>query len=294
MLLGKKTLWVAIAAPRPLGRGWVGRVDARSGRLLGTVRLPVSPYQLAYGFGSLWVTGETDDERYRGVLRIDPRSGRVLAVIRSSRPQVGSKLAATSDAIWVNGADIFPKGHEEKAGVRYVYKIDPRRNAIVRRVRLASTTTIALLGEGTSLWATGWGAVVKLSTSGRVLFEQRFGGSGWSIARTRGAVWVAEPWFGGPLDRRQNRPSRRVLKIATSGPQRVTVIELPGQPGGVSAAVDVVWLSAVGLPLARLDARATPPIVTEVTVNLKPSWIEAFPGGVWVAELGRNRVSKIC
>jgi hypothetical protein len=294
MLLTDDVLWVAIAAGRPSGRGAVARVDARSGRLLGTVPLPVNPYQLALGFGSLWVTGETNDRRYRGVLRIDPRSGRVLTVIRSSMPPVGSKLAATSDAVWVNGADVYPKGQEEKAGVRYVYKIDPRRNAVVRRVRLATTTTIALLGEGDSLWATGWGAVVKLSRSGRLLFEQRFGGSGWSMARTRGAVWVAEPWFGGPLDRRQNRPSRRLLKIATSGPRRVTILELPGQPRGVSAAAGVVWLSAIGLSLARIAAAETPPVVTEVPVNLTPTWLEAFPGGVWVAELEKKRVSKIC
>jgi hypothetical protein len=272
----------------------VARVDARNGRLVATVRLPVNPYQLAYAFGSLWVTGETLDRRYRGVLRIDPRSGRVLSVIRSSRPPVGSKLTATSDAVWVNGADVFPKGHEEKAGVRYVYKIDPRRNAVVRRVRLGSTTTIALLADGDGLWATGWGAVVKLSRSGGVLFEQRFGGSGWSIARTQGAVWVAQPWFGGPLDRRQNRPSRRLLQITTVRPRRVTVLELPGQPAGVSAAGSVVWFSALGLPLARIDTRRAPLQVTEVPVRVRPTWLEAFSGGVWVAEAERRRISKIC
>jgi hypothetical protein len=194
--------------------------------------------------------------------------------------------------VWINGADIYPKGHQEKAGVRWVYKIDPLRNAIVRQVRLASTTTIDLLGEGDSLWATGWGAVVKLSRSRRVLFEQRFGGSGWSMMLTPGAVWVAEPWFGGPLDRRQNRPAKRLLKIARSGPRQVTVVELDTQPGAVSAAGGVVWISGNG-GVARIAATDTPPTLT-TAVDLVPSYLEAVPGGVWVSELDRNRVSKVC
>jgi hypothetical protein len=293
LLLKENDLWVSVAAPRASGRGAVARVDARSGRLERVLRLPVDPDQLAVGFGSLWVTGATNEQRYRGVLRIDPRSGRVLRVIRGPRA-LGSKLAATSRAVWVGGADIYPKGHSEKAGVRFVYEIDPRRNAVVRRVRLpGQATVIALAGAGSSLWSVGWWGVVKLSASGRVLFRHPIDGSGWSLALTPGVVWVAQPWLGERPVRRQDSPTRRLLRIPVAAPSRETVVDLETQPGGVSAAAGVVWVGGNGR-LARLDAAEVPLTLTDVPVNVTPTYHVAFPGGVWVSELHANRVSKIC
>jgi hypothetical protein len=286
-------LWVAVAAPRVSGRGAVARIDARTGRLERVLRLPIDPYQLAVGFGSLWVTGQTNDLRYRGVLRVDPRSGRVARVIRGPRA-LGSKLAATSRAVWVGGADIYPRGHPEKAGVRFVYEIDPRRNAVVRRVRLpGQATVIALAGAGSSLWSVGWWGVVKLSASGRVLFRHPIDGSGWSLALTPGVVWVAQPWLGERPVRRQDRPARRLLRIPVAAPSRETVVELRNQPGGVSAAAGVVWVGGNG-QLERLNATQPQPTPTSVRVKLIPVYHAAFPGGVWVSERYANRVSKVC
>jgi hypothetical protein len=293
LFLKGNDLWVAVAAPRVFGRGWVARVDARSGRLERVLRLPVDPDQLAVGFGSLWVTGATNEQRYRGVLRIDPRSGRVLRVVRGPRA-LGSKLATTSRAVWVGGADIYPKGHSEKAGVRFVYEIDPRRNAVVRSVRLpGQATVISLVGDGSSLWSVGWWGVVKLSASGRVLFRHPIDGSGWSLALTPGVVWVAQPWLGERPVRRQDRPARRLLRIPVAAPSRATVVELETQPGGVSAAAGVVWVGGDGR-LARLDAAQVPPTLTSVPLSLTPTYHVAVPGGAWIAERDANRVSKIC
>jgi len=270
-------------------------------RLLGSTRapvrrifrLPVNPYQLASGFGSLWLTGETTNRRYRGLLRLDPNTGRMLHVIRGPK-ELGSKIATTLDAVWIGGADIYPQGHSERAGVRFVYKIDPQRNTVVRRVQLpAQATVIDLAGAGHSLWAVGWWGVNKLSASGRVLFRHPIDGSGWSLAVTPKAVWVAQPWFGTRPVRRQNRPAQRLLRIATSGGRRVSTIDLQTQPGGVSAADGVVWVSANG-GLARIDATEVPPTLSQTLVDLIPSYQEAFPGGLWVSHLHANRVSKIC
>jgi Polyphosphate kinase C-terminal domain 2/Polyphosphate kinase C-terminal domain 1 len=174
-LLSRKTLWVAIAAsrPGPVG-GRLVRIDAHSGEVERVLRLPVDPYQLAFGFGSLWVTGYTSNRKYQDrLLRIDPTTGRVLRAIRGPRV-LGSKVATTSAAVWINGADIFPNGHSERAGIRFVYKVDPRRSAVVRRIQLPSqATVIDLMGAGSSLWSVGWWGLVKLSASGRVLFHEK-------------------------------------------------------------------------------------------------------------------------
>ena len=257
-------------------------------------RLPINPYQLAFGFGSLWVTGETNNRRYQGrLLRIDPSTGRVLRRIHGPET-LGAKIATTSDAVWIGGADVYSPGHSELAGVRFVYKIDPRRNAVVRRVQLpAQATVIDLLGDGPSLWSVGWWGVVKLSAAGRVLFVQRIDGSGWSLALTPGAVWVPQPFFGSRPVRKQNRPARRLLRIATSGVPRISVMELQTQPGHASAAGGVVWVTANG-GLARIDAAETPPTLTKVAVNFSPNYHEPFAGGLWVSDLRANRIHKIC
>jgi len=134
---------------------------------------------------------------------------------------------------------------------------------------------------------------VRLSASGRVLFRRPIDGSGWSLALTPGVVWVAQPWFGQRPLRRQDRPARRLLRIPVAAPSRANVVELQTQPGGVSAAAGVVWVGA-NAGLARLDAAQLPPALEPISVDVEPNYHAAFPGGVWVSELHRNRVSKIC
>jgi hypothetical protein len=248
---------------------------------------------VALGFGSLWLTGDTTDRRYRGLLRLDPSTGRVLQVIHGPK-QLGSKIATTLDGVWVGGADIFPQGHSERAGVRFVYKIDPQRNSVVQRVQLpGQATVIDLAGSGHSLWVAGWWGVSKLSASGRVLFQQPIDGSGWSLAVTAKAVWVAQPWFGTRPVRQQNRPAQRLLRIALAGRPRVSKIELQTQPGGVSTAEGVIWVSANG-GLARLNETEVPPTLRKTSVRLIGGSQAAFAGGLWISHLHENRVSKIC
>ena len=132
--------------------------------------------------------------------------------------------------------------------MHWIYKIDPRRNTVVRQVYLGPTTALDFAADGGSVWVSGWGGVVKVSRSGRLLFQQRFDGVGWSLARTPGAVWVTQPFSGNRRGAPQ-RPLRRVLRVATSGPQKVTAIDLSVQPGDVSAAG---W-DRLGRPVRRRE-----------------------------------------
>jgi len=293
LLLTKRTLWAAIAGPGPARPGMLARVDARTGRVQRLFHLPTNPYRIAYAFGSLWVTGEASPSarRYAGaVLRLDPRTGRILHVIHGPI-LLGSAIAATREGVWVGGGDVYARGHPEKAGVRFVFRIDPKRNAVVQRVQLRSTTVIDLLGEGRFLWATGWGAVVKVSPFGREVFRQRFYGSGWSLARAPNAVWVAQP-FSGTRNPRTQRPVRKLLE-ATIRPPRLTVNELEAPPGLLSSAVGVVWMSAPG-GLVRIVGAHHPVTLEPVPVGVVPNHIAAFAGGVWGAVPRERRLIKIC
>jgi hypothetical protein len=216
----------------------------------------------------------------------------VLRVIRGAHP-LGSALAATTRGIWVGGADTFPKGHEERSGVYFTYRIDPRRNAVVRRVRLRSTV-IDLVGDGAALWVAGWVAVPKLSESGRVLFRQPIAGSGWSIARAGDGVWVTHTFNG---SRRDRRPpvARELYRIRERSKPHLTRIPLDESPWGVSAAGDVAWVAAGRSPHEVLwldDTQAPSP--TAVPISGIVRGIQAVPSGAWVAQLRPNQLSRIC
>lgn len=271
----------------------LARVDAVSGRVERTFRLPVNPYRIAYGFGSLWLTGEARavTRRYAGaVLRLDPRTGRILRVIHGPI-LLGSAIAATPDGIWVGGGDVYPEGHPDRSGVRFVFKIDPRRNAVTQRIRLRSTTVIDLLADGRAIWATGWGAVVKVSPRGRVLYERRFYGSGWSLARSPNAVWVSQPFSGNRFPRTQ-RPVRRLLQ-GTITPPRLTVTELEAPPGLLDSAAGIVWMTGPG-GLIRIPASQRPLTLQRIPVPALPDHVAAFAGGVWGSVHHTHRLVKIC
>lgn len=296
-----RTLWVALSGrhnPRTgatLAGGSIVAVDRHSGRILRRLRLPLDPTQFAAAFGSLWVIGGPISRQYSGVVRIDPGDGHVIAVIRASHAY-GSRITATASAVWVGGADVFAQGHSDQAGVRFVYKINPRTNAVVLRVQLPQGTTVLdLHPEGSSLWVSGWWGVANISDSGRILFHAPFRGAGWTMAETPQAVWVTLPWSGTPYQRRQD-PSHRtqqLLRIDRAGHQpSVTAINLPEQPGGVAAFGDTVWMGG-SQGLARIDDTTTPPVVTPVGIDLDPTALFPFQGGVWVTEAAKNQVTKV-
>ena len=287
-LLINGTLWITFQSASATGHGRLARIDAVSGRLR-SFPVPVDISRLAYGFGSVWITGDGK------VVRVDAASGRVMSVIRGPR-MFGPAIAATSDGVWVGGADIYASGQADKTLMHWIYKIDPRRNTVVRQVYLRPTTALDFAGDGGSLWVSGWGGVVKVSRSGRLLFQQRFDGVGWSLARTPDAVWVTQAFSGNRRGAPQ-RPLQRLLRIATLGPRKVTTIELGVQPGDVSAAAGIVWVGpfiGINAGLARVDGTQTPPAVTGMATRLIPTRIAAFPGGAWVSERGTHAVSEIC
>jgi hypothetical protein len=292
LVVVERTIWIASGSARIGGHGTLLRVDASSGRVQRVFRLAGDPWSIAFGFGSLWLTG--DGGGFDGaVIRIDPRSGRVVSVIRGPR-RFGSALAITSDGVWIGGGDIVPQKHPENTLARWVFKIDPHRNAVTKSVRLGATTVIALAGEGRSLWATGWGAVVKLSTSGRVLFQRRIDGAGWWIAPAPGGPWVARPFFGTRSSQQAFR-ARQLLRVRTSEP-RPTIVELAGQPGDVAVTRGAAW-TVVGdwrggsREVVRVDGSGA---TTSVSTRGIPGLIAESRDGVWVAAQDPNELSKIC
>ena len=139
-LLINGTLWITIQNADATGHGRLARIDSASGRLR-SYPVPVVTSRLAYGFGSVWITGSGK------VVRLDAASGRVMSIIRGPR-MFGPAIAATSDGVWVGGADVYASGQGDKTLMHWIYKIDPRRNTVVRQVYLRPTTALDFAGDG--------------------------------------------------------------------------------------------------------------------------------------------------
>lgn len=155
-------------------------------------------------------------------------------------------------------------------------------------------TVLDIDGQGPNVWVAGWWGVAELSDAGRVMFHASYAGAGWSLAVAGEAVWISLPWTGTPFQRRQDRQHRtsEVLRLATGvGRARPEVIDVP-ETGGTAAAGGTVWVGGGDL-LGRIDESVSPPSLVPTDLTLQPTMMEAFSGGVWVAELSKRRVTEI-
>lgn len=72
----------------------------------------------------------------------------------------------------------------------------------------------------------------------------------------------------------------------------MTVIDLPEQPGGVAASDETVWLGGTQ-GLARIDETKSPPAAVPLAIDVFPSYLDPFAGGVWVSEFTKTQVTKL-
>jgi DNA-binding SARP family transcriptional activator/streptogramin lyase len=220
LALGANALWVGDAR-RPA----VLRVDLEHGVVSGRLPLPepsrraaplgpVAP-SLAFGDGSLWISrGQTD------VLRLDPRTGRVLRTIRPLRG-AGSAIAFGDGAVWVGGSNA-------------VSRISAALNRETSTIRLEAMPVALAAGHG-SVWAAlgTAGKVARVDVETEAVETITVGGAPTALAVDRDAVWVAVPSEGA------------VLRI---DPERNTVIDriLTGAtPTAVAVDGDTVWVAVI-------------------------------------------------
>ena len=112
------------------------RIDAGTGRLAQTIRLPYAPRDVAVGAGGVWVTSQLADR----LLRIDPASGRITADVPTGRGAAGVAVGAGS--VWVaNAVD------------HTVMRIDPRNLHVLRTIPVDGAPDDLAVGDG-SVWLT--------------------------------------------------------------------------------------------------------------------------------------------
>jgi hypothetical protein len=163
------------------------RVDAATGRRVASLRAGRSPAWMAADESSVWVSDPA-----RALLRVDPRTGRVRTVLRSSG--VGPVTAGFGDA-WVEDRHTLAR-------------VGGRTGRVIARVPLAASV-LSLAAGPHAVWALVHdrrrAALVRIDPrSNRITARQVLSGSPTAVAVAAGGVWV------GAL-----RPAVRLLRIDT-------------------------------------------------------------------------------
>jgi streptogramin lyase len=112
------------------------KIAPRTGRLIGTFPLPITPQRIAAGAGAVWITDAIHDV----LIKVDPDSGSVVQQIATGRGTDGVAVGAGS--VWVVSAI---DGQ--------VVRIDPATGRIAERIDVGSGLREVAAGPG-GVWVT--------------------------------------------------------------------------------------------------------------------------------------------
>ena len=121
----------ALLGSRP---GFLVRIDPRSRKVTGSLRLSAAPSALATGFGSVWATLPDSDV----VARIDPNKMSISRTIAVGRHPIA--LAVGEGAVWV-----------ASDGDDTISRIDPTTERVTKTTHLARSPAALAAGAG-SVW----------------------------------------------------------------------------------------------------------------------------------------------
>jgi DNA-binding SARP family transcriptional activator len=142
--IGYGGVWVAEAR-----RGDVVRVDGPSARLVGRIRVPGDPTEIAAGGSGIWVTVPHPQgaawHAQSVVWRIHPGTNRRVASI--AVPATSRRVATGAGYVWVtSGTYQGEPGVPATGGV--LSKIDPRTNRVVAKIKLGFRPDGVVVADG--------------------------------------------------------------------------------------------------------------------------------------------------
>jgi DNA-binding SARP family transcriptional activator/ABC-type transport system substrate-binding protein/streptogramin lyase len=216
--------------------GQLARIDPRTGAVVATIGLGIEPSGIAFGAGSLWVTGKHSST----VFRIDPSVNEI--VDRYSLPMDGvetdltGEIAIGAGSVWV--------GHGAYNPGAWLERIDPETGRVQRRLSiLGGDVDHVAFGEG-GLWvaSTPSGELRKIDPrTSQVVLTRSLQSELCCVAVGGGYVWAA------------TNPRGDVWKL-TSGGKVLRTIELSSAVRRVTYADGALWATLGGSgTVARID-----------------------------------------
>jgi YVTN family beta-propeller protein len=256
----------------------IQRIDPHTNKVVATIALPVTPFLLAYGGGSLWAAS-TDEDR---LFRVDPKRNAVEETIHTIQP---TALSFGAGSLWVLDAS---------DGV--VTQLDPVTGAASATVPLppgAAPSPPLLMKAGDEgvwvAWAGGTGNAVRIDPVSTAAREVTIGSPQTFVldfAPVGSSVWALAPESRRPLYDVVQLDQRNLR--AAPVPTRAQV-----DYGFLAADENGVWVTNPGRDRV-LHVRAGTLRVDHVTpVGLAPFLVSEGEGAVWVANIESGTVSRI-
>lgn len=244
--------------------GTVSKIDSKTNKPADPIAVGKEPCAgLATGFGSLIVPlcGAP------GIARVDLKTSAVTTVAKTLAAGVIGPVTGVS-SIWL-----------VTDGRKRLTRLDPESNAAVADMPLNGTALAMTFGQG-ALWiSTEKNELLKISPYTIVTSEIiTVGKSPISIAIGEGAIWTLNAGDGSV-----SRVDPKTNKVANT-----IKLGVPISRGQITVGEGSVWVSAPGLPLARIDPR-TNHVVQQfsgegggaVLVAQGAIWITATPTAIW-------------
>jgi streptogramin lyase len=260
------------------GNATAYRVDPRTDRVAGTLRLPAGSRLAAVTPGSLWLA----DEAAGTISRADPRTGRTRRTVHvGSVPagpnplQEGFRLAFDGDAVWV------ARLHTD------VVRLDWARAKVTRRFAIgppgASWYDLIAAGGGVTLTHGEERDAARLDPRTGMATPIHLDGTPVEAACGAGSCWVS-------VD------DATLARIDPAGGRVVATVRLDGQqlPGAVAAGEDAVWVFAGGL-LQRVDP-ASNRLVHTLAVGpetVDSGRLAVGSGSVWLSDATARTLTRI-
>ena len=252
----RDALWVQVDPPVDA----MVRIDARTDKV--TASIPHGR-NAAFGAGSLWVAAGD-----RGVLRVDPENGKVLARI----PDVGaaSYLAYGEGAVWAPTTE------------GAVARIDPETNKVVATIPVDCAQKALAVGEG-SVWLACRDdkAVTRVDvrSNKQVAYIPTGDAGAHDIAVTSGAVWVSDT-------------PNAVSRIDPKTNKVVAVVPDVGGGIGITSAGGELWASDPS-GIAQIDTRMNK-VVRRIELGAGFYYgLERVGKIFWVSDANSTRVYRV-
>jgi DNA-binding beta-propeller fold protein YncE len=267
-----------------------------------TFRVGRAPYNVAYGFGSLWVAVEG------ALVRLDPATGVIQA-----RVAVGGRpwgIAIGESVVWV-GNQFGP-----------IAAVDPATNILTRQIALDGTPVGVAVGGG-ALWAASNNddRVWRLDpTTGAILGVAHVGDSHEFVGYSEGRVWVAsEDGTIAQIDAATGAVTKTIAvgndadylgfspgSVWVSNYASPYVWRIDGASGTIAQRLLVgygqqgveddgssLWVAMYRTGFVLQVDRVTGAIRKRFRVGGKPRGLTISLGSVWVANSGSDTISRI-
>jgi hypothetical protein len=265
------------------GIGVTYEISQTTGRIVRTISTPGTfpggCTGIAAGAGAVWVT-----HGCRGVYRIDPRSGRVIASLRV--PDAGNSIAVAAGLVWLT--DNRPAPSASSTSAHYccgeLLRIQPRTDRVVGKPIPVGDGDWTLTQGAGALWVTSYGGggpgpVTRIDLATGT--ARRFGDLNYIQAVGAGSLWTSDVRRVDPVTGKSiasiRLPTQAVVKFWKGSawaliqvPRSIKVLRIDPATNRVTGKP-----ALVGKPLpARLST--------------DPTTMTAGPTGLWVLDYGRS------